>query len=107
MRQMTLAVDFDRVLHDTDNPVMGRRMGAPMEGAVASMWALRRRGYRLVVFTTNRIAPVTDWLDYYQVAYDDVTNTKPDADIYIDDKALRHVNWTDTMIAIGRLERGL
>lgn len=103
----TLAVDFDGVLHDPHNVTPGHRMGVPCDGAVESMTHLRRRGYRLVIFTTNRIGPVGDWLDHFKVPYDEITNTKPEAEVYIDDRGLRHTNWTETLLALGRLERGL
>lgn len=105
MRPPTLAIDFDRVIHDTDNPAPGRRMGPPLQGATNSMWALRRGGYRLIIFTTNRVEPVVAWLDHFHVPYDNVTNTKPDADLYIDDKALHHVDWPTTMTEIERRAR--
>lgn len=106
-RVPTLAVDFDGVLHDPTNVTPGHRMGLPCKGALEAMGALRRRGYRLIIFTTNRIEPVTNWLTYFGVPFDQVTNTKPEAEVYIDDRGLRHTSWTETMIELDRLERGL
>lgn len=100
MRPPTLAIDFDGVLCDPMNVLPGYRMGQPCAGAVEAMTALRRRGFQLVVFTCNRIGPVSDWLKHFNVPHDLVTNTKPDADVYIDDRALRHVDWPSTLATL-------
>jgi hypothetical protein len=38
-----------------------------------------------------------EWLNYYEIPYDEVTAIKPNADYYIDDKAIRFHNWEQTM----------
>ena len=98
----TFYIDFDRVIHDIDHPVEGRKMGPPMEGAVSGMQQLREAGHRLVVFTiraTNERSTkvVMDWLDYYECPYDSVTNIKGKADAYVDDLAVHHVSWDQTI----------
>jgi hypothetical protein len=85
-----IAIDFDGVLHDYQNPKEGRKMGEPIKGALKAMIKLRMRGYTLVIHTIrgNRPKHVEEWLDYYGIPYDEVTDKKPDALYYIDDKAL-------------------
>lgn len=104
----TLAIDFDRVVHDIDHPVPGRKMGAPMPRAAEAMQFLRGRGYQLIVHTLWAGTPAgkracEDWLNYWKVPFDEVTNIKPKADAYIDDRAIKHVDWETTIKEIGKL----
>lgn len=100
---MILAIDFDGVLHDYKNPIEGRRMGPPIKGATDSMDSLKEDGHKLIIHSVGSGNPkhIEEWLDYYDIPYDEVTNIKPNADLYIDDKALHFVNWKDTLLAIG------
>jgi hypothetical protein len=99
---LTLYVDFDRTLHDTEHPVEGRKMGPPLPGALDAIRTLVESGHTVVVFTVRAHAPsrikvVADWLAYYQFPKMDITNVKYWADCYIDDRAYRHTDWTDTL----------
>jgi hypothetical protein len=59
-----------------------------------------------VIFTT-RLNPEFDgdvewkklqivaWLNKYNIPFDEVTNNKPKAMCYIDDRAIRFTNWKD------------
>lgn len=94
---MILAIDFDNVLHDRLNPVAGKKMGAPMPGAYDSMDALHDQGHKLVIFSVNNKKVIADWCDYYGITYDEITNLKPNADYYIDDKAIHFDNWPQVM----------
>jgi hypothetical protein len=103
-----LAIDFDRVLHDIDHPVEGRKMGPPMPRAIEAMNLLHRKGYYLIIFTLWATTPggekaVAAWLKYWQCPWDEITNIKPKADAYIDDKAIKHVDWKATIKEISEL----
>jgi predicted TIM-barrel enzyme len=101
----TICVDFDGVVHDYLNPVPGRKMGPPMEGAVEALERLQDAGYHVVILTVRGDQPgyIIDWCDYYDVPYNEVTNKKPNAIIYIDDRAIRHINWDLTMQTVKAL----
>lgn len=98
-----LAIDFDQVVHDAKNPVPGRRMGLPMPDAVEGMNKLKDLGYKLIIHTVRGGSPkhIEDWCEFYGVPYDEVTNIKPTALWYIDDRALPFVSWLDL---VNRLE---
>lgn len=101
-----LAIDFDRVLHDVDHPIPGRRMGAPMEGAVEAMRQLEQEGWKLVVHTIwpeSGHGTIEKWLEYYKVPYHEVTNIKPNAAAYIDDRAIHHTRWSRTLVEVNAL----
>ena len=99
-----LAIDFDGVLHDYKHPVDGRSMGEPMPNAVTMMQKFQRRGFKLVIYTLRAAefsnqAHVADWLRYYEIPFDEITATKPNAAVYIDDKAYRFTEWNDQLIS--------
>jgi len=103
--KLTLAVDFDGVLHDHKHPVTGRRMGIPFPDARPAMIKLTRQGHMLIIHTVMATTPggtkaVEDWLRYYKIPYASVTAIKPNADYYVDDRAIRHTDWKTTLEAI-------
>lgn len=103
---MTLAIDFDGVLHDPKRRKQGYKMGMPIVGAVESMKVLQKAGHLLIIHTiwaTNPagINAIRDWLEYFSIPFDFITANKPDADLYIDDKAIKFENWAQIMDLIG------
>ena len=97
---MILAIDFDRVIHDVEHPAPGRKMGPPIEGAAEGVWALINDGHTVVVHTLRGDKPqhVVDWLAYFGFPPGlEVTNIKPDADWFVDDRALRFTGWEQTL----------
>jgi len=72
-------------------------MGLPVDGAVEAMRGMKARGHELIVFTVRGDRPkhVVDWLKFYEIPFDDVTRIKPDASLFIDDKALTFRGWED------------
>lgn len=94
-----LAIDFDQTIHDQAHPVPGRKMGPPIVGAQDAIVEFKRRGYKIIIHTVwgsdDRKQAIIDWLNYYQIYFDEVTNIKPKADAYIDDKAIRFTTWEE------------
>lgn len=78
-------------------------MGAPMPGALWALSAFRDAGHTIHVYTIweprNHHAIIA-WMDYYGIPFDMVTNRKQAADVYLDDKAVRFVDW-------GQVERDM
>jgi hypothetical protein len=98
---MIIACDFDQVIHDKLHPVAGRRMGPPFPDARAAMIRLKRQKHTVIIHTTMANTDggkqaVADWLKYYKIPYDSI-EPKIAADVYLDDKALHHTDWTTTM----------
>lgn len=96
---MVIGVDFDGVLHDPNNRKPGRKMGEPVEGAIDSMKRLSYSGHDLIIHTVRGGEPkhVEDWLKHFEIPYHSVTNIKPNADLYLDDRGYRFVSWTNAM----------
>lgn len=102
-----VAVDFDGVLHTYNHWRDGTLYGAPIEGSVDAMWEIVNSGRRAAVFTARadtqeQYDAVVEWLDKHGYPPVPVTNTKPVAYVYLDDRAIRFEgDWTDALIEIG------
>jgi uncharacterized protein (DUF1786 family) len=95
-KQRELAIDFDDTIYNH---------GQPMSGVAYALQELLDRGYRLVIHTlrartSSGKAYVVEWMDRYDLPYHEVTAIKPDAILYIDNRALRFTTWTDALQAI-------
>lgn len=94
----TLAIDFDHVIHQ---PAEGGLMGEEIEGAKAAICKLRNEdGHKIVIFSCKPPDLIEDWMRNHDIPFDRITTMKPEADVYIDDKALRFHNWTLTLAAL-------
>lgn len=106
---MILAIDFNKVIHDKDHPVEGRKMGPPMEGSKRALNKFKTQGHIIYIYTdmartTKGYQTVEDWLNYYDIPWDFITNSKPEnTAFFIDDKAIRFEDWNQTMSDIIRL----
>jgi capsule biosynthesis phosphatase len=82
----------------------------PIEGAVEKVKSLKDEGHYIILYTARhmktcegntglvvkRVGKITlDWLDKYEIGYDEIYFGKPWADIYIDDNAFRFSNWDE------------
>jgi hypothetical protein len=103
VRRLVLAIDFDHVIMDTDNPVPGRRMGPPLDGARDAI--LSFYGHEIIIHTCwaqteSGKAAVEKWLEYWRFPAIEVTAMKPRADVYLDNKAIRFENWEQALTDI-------
>lgn len=93
-----ISIDFDHVLHDAKRGFLnGELYGEPTEGAV---WTLNNlaKEYTLVICTSRKpedFKKIQEWLAKYGFPEMEVTNVKPIAKFYIDDRGLRFTNWAD------------
>lgn len=95
-----VAVDFDGVICDRDELI---------PGTLAAMASLVDLGYRVVVHTLRARTPsglerVIEWLDERDVPYHEVTAIKPNAVVFVDDRALHFDNWGQALQDINRLQ---
>jgi hypothetical protein len=91
-------VDLDSVLL-FHNPEDGTsRLGRPLSLGRKLTWLLRHKGFKVIVLTSRlgryNHGKIHQYLVSSDFAVDHVTNVKPAADIYLDDKAFRiPKNW--------------
>lgn len=106
---MRIVIDLD----GTICPIKGKGETyadlSPHEGAVAKLKALKAEGHYLIIQTARNMATcesnlgkvmknvgkvTLDWLDKYEIPYDEIYFGKPNAELYIDDRAFRFDNWS-------------
>ncbi len=90
--EKTYCVDFDGVLafHNTGDPI--DQIGQPLGPGIKLAKQIKAAGHRLVILTArpkNQHHTIEGWLKGHGVRADLVTNEKPPAEVYIDDRAAR------------------
>ena len=84
----TICVDFDGVLNNYDH-YDENDLSTPRQGAKEFLETLSKK-HRVVILTARNFAKVLNWLQEYDLSkyVYDVTNIKPPATAYIDDRAV-------------------
>jgi hypothetical protein len=116
--ERTISIDFDGVIH---NDYLGWHDGTiygdPIKGSLESVKLLSEK-YKLVLFTAKAKPdrPLVDgktgseliwqWLDKYGIknCFSEITAEKPRCLFYIDDKAIRFIDWEKTLSDIENLK---
>jgi hypothetical protein len=85
-----VCVDLDGVLNLFDGWRSAEYFHPPRPGARDFLASLNQMGYRVVVFTVRWKPHVEQWLVQNGLAefVDEVTDKKPPAHVYVDDRAL-------------------
>ena len=101
----TIAVDFDGVIHKySDGWQNGEIYDNPIEGAFEKLLRLYLDGFDIVISTArNDLAPVREWWNkWYHIKFPKsemfpviITNNKPIAVAYVDDRAVKFTDWDD------------
>lgn len=108
-RALRIAVDLDGTLHNPFDREKGYKMGKPMPGAAEAIRQLRLQGHHIIIFPTwadtqERRRAIVNWLTYFGIEFDDITSTKPEADCYLDNLALRFTDWKQALRDIAKLQ---
>ena len=104
-----------RIAIDLDGTICALRQGGqtysdvePLPGVVARVRALRAAGHHVIINTARNmgscegnlgrvlknVGRVTlEWLDRHGIEYDEIYFGKPNAHLYIDDRAHRFTSW--------------
>jgi predicted phosphatase len=87
-----IAIDFDGTIHNLSSIEKGHKMGKPFDGAKEAIDELKNAGYQIIIFcywaTDEKKDIIKNWLDYFKIQYDSITNIKPNAKFFIDDRAI-------------------
>lgn len=129
----TVAVDFDGVIHDYDGWRDGSIYGGPVDGAFDALsWLLSK--YYVVIHTSRSPGQVVAWLESHgftavrdSLKFDETSSTNIDgtpglfwdsegillvtrrkyaAIAYIDDRAIRFLDWDQALTDLERITRG-
>ncbi|MFA5238346.1 MAG: hypothetical protein WC476_01385 [Phycisphaerae bacterium] len=106
----TICLDFDGVIHKYSQGWQGGNLyDEPIDGAIESICELCQAGYKLVILTARceKHNEILDWFkdeaakrglcNCRKVNCPEVTNIKPPARVYIDDRGIRFTNWNDIL----------
>lgn len=94
----TIAVDFDGVIADYDGWKGRGVLGNPRADVKEVLATLQAEGWKIVVHTTRGQEEIRDYLVQHRIAHDEINcnsdykaqGTKPVADVYWDDRAVRY-----------------
>lgn len=105
VKKDVIAFDFDGVIHRYSKGWYdGTIYDSPVNGIKEVIEQLKDNGYKIVIFTTRAIGikskgEIRRWLQKYDIPFDEITNTKPIAKIYVDDRAINFNGNTQTLLA--------
>jgi len=96
--KMTIAVDFDGVIANYDGWADEGTFGPPRSDVIGALKALRDEGWKIIVFSCRETQGIISYLIRNFVPYDEVNQnsshltgrTKPIANVYWDDRAVRY-----------------
>jgi capsule biosynthesis phosphatase len=107
---MRIVIDLDGTLC----PIKGKGERyedlKPLDNAVSKVKELRQAGHYIIIQTARNMATqqgnlgkvmqnvgkiTLDWLEKYEIPYDEIFFGKPNAHLYIDDRAFRFSSWND------------
>lgn len=107
-----LSIDLDGVIASFKEEGQSYSDVKPIPGAKETISSLRRKGHYIIINTARhmktcngnqslvikRIGKMTlDWLEKYEIEYDEIYFGKPFADVYIDDNAFRFTSWDNIL----------
>lgn len=105
---MRICIDLDGVICQLRKENQTYEEIKPVEGAIEKIKELRANGHYIIIHTARNMKTqnanvgrvvqnvgltTLQWLDKYEVPYDEIYFGKPWADIYIDDNAFRFEDW--------------
>ncbi|MGA5691411.1 capsular biosynthesis protein [Cytobacillus pseudoceanisediminis] len=105
---MRIVVDLDGTICELKREGQGYEDVLPLPNAISSLRGLKDQGHEIIIYTARNmrtyegnlgkvianIGKITlDWLEKYEVPYDEVVFGKPYGHIYIDDLGFKFESW--------------
>ena len=118
---MRIAVDLDDTINHSKQPAAEYGNEVLQDGAIETLRQWKREGHYIIINTARHMKTCKNnaakalarqglttlqWLEDNKVPYDELWWSKPDVDIFIDDKGFKHTpgNWDATRQAVYKLE---
>ena len=108
-----IAIDLDGTICPIKQPDQSYADLQPHPGAADRIRELRRAGYYVIILTARNMATcegnvgrvmknvgrlTLNWLEEHGIEYDEMHFGKPNAELYIDDRAFRFTSWADVTV---------
>jgi len=105
---MRIGVDLDGTICEIREDPKTYADLEPLPGAIEKLQQLHKNGHEIVIITARhmkscngdqskviaRVGKITlEWLDKYNIPFDEIHFGKPNTDIYIDDRCIRFDSW--------------
>jgi capsule biosynthesis phosphatase len=105
---MRIVVDLDGTICPIKKEGQSYADLLPLDGAVEKLKTLRKSGHYIIIQTARNMATcdsnlgkviknvgltTLEWLKRYDIEYDEIFFGKPNAELYIDDRAFRFTDW--------------
>lgn len=106
---MRIVIDLDGTICPIKEKNASYQDLVPFEGAVERIKQLKNMGNYIIISTARNMATqesnigkvvknigkvTLDWLEKHEIPYDEIYFGKPNAQVYIDDRALRFSDWS-------------
>lgn len=102
--KQTVVIDFDGCVHSYTSGWKGIDVipDPPVEGIREAIINIRKK-YKVVIVSSRTSCPqgiiaVNKWLEKYDIEVDDISDTKPPAIVYVDDRAIKFDGNSDSLL---------
>lgn len=107
---MRIVIDLDGTICPIKQKEDSYASLVPLPGAKERIQELRKSGHYIIIQTARNMATcdsnmgkvmknvgkiTLEWLEKYDIEYDEIFFGKPNAEIYIDDRAFRFESWNN------------
>lgn len=113
---MRLIFDLDGTICENKKNGQHYKDVEPLPGAVESLQKLKNDGHYIIIQTARHMVTyganegkilanleyLYEWLKKWNIPYDELYIGKPHGELFIDDKAIHHINWSITNILINK-----
>ncbi len=107
---MRLCFDLDGTICENKTGTMTYSDVKPLPGAVETLKKLKADGHYIIIQTARHMRTyqanhgkilanlqyLYDWLNKWEIPYDELLIGKPDVDVFVDDKGYHHEDWKTT-----------
>ena len=107
---MRIVIDLDGTICRIKSPEQSYAEVAPIPGAKERLREMRKKGHYIVIQSARNMATcdsnvgkvmknigkvTLEWLEKNGMEYDEIYFGKPNAELYIDDRAIRFTTWEE------------
>lgn len=108
---MKICFDFDGVIHSFSSPWQGDDVipDSPVQGCKDALAAIKARGVSILIHSVRCRSlkgrkAIAEYMAKHYLVYDEISEHKPVADLYVDDMAMLFTGkWDDVLMIISNV----